>query len=141
MLIGFNTNVTYKGKIYHVQTEDSGLGNPVIVTHLYYQGAILNSKKTNYANIIGDPDFKEQLRAMMQQQHKEMIRELLGGKLTAEGHTAISGEEAQRQTDEKDEAWTDSGRVKERSLDEILLEHIAKKAKKGGNSGGFQRVG
>ncbi len=127
MLIGYNTNVTYKGKIYHIQTEDSGLSNPVIVTHLYHQGAILSSKKTSYDNIIGHPDFKEQLRAMMQQQHREMIRELLGGRLTAEGQTSISRGEPLMPTD--DQPAVDSGRVKERSLDEILLEHIARKAK------------
>ncbi|MFZ3121795.1 MAG: hypothetical protein WA104_00255 [Thermodesulfovibrionales bacterium] len=45
MLVGYNNNVTYKGKVYHVQTEDSGLNNPVIVTLLYFKGTILASKK------------------------------------------------------------------------------------------------
>ena len=45
MLVGYNNNVTYKGKVYHVQTEDSGLNNPIIVTLLYIKGTILASKK------------------------------------------------------------------------------------------------
>ncbi|GAB4406454.1 MAG: hypothetical protein OHK0032_01490 [Thermodesulfovibrionales bacterium] len=126
MLIGYNTNVTYRGKIYHVQTEDSGLGNPVIVTHLYHHGAILYSKKTNYANIITHHDFKEQLRNMMKQQHKEMIKELLKGRLT--GEQAVISEEETPVTNE-DNLGSKSSRVKERSLDEILIEHIAKRAK------------
>ncbi|GFP33969.1 hypothetical protein HKBW3S42_02309, partial [Candidatus Hakubella thermalkaliphila] len=45
MLVGYNNSVTYKGKVYHVQTEDSGLNNPIIVTLLYFKGTILASKK------------------------------------------------------------------------------------------------
>ena len=37
MLVGFNTNISYKDKIYHVQTEDSGKVNPVVVTLLYHE--------------------------------------------------------------------------------------------------------
>ncbi len=45
MLVGYNDNITFKGKVYHVQTEDSGLKNPIIVTLLYFRGVILASKK------------------------------------------------------------------------------------------------
>lgn len=76
MLIGYNTNVRYKGKTYHIQTEDSGPANPQIVTLLYYQGAILASKKTNYAYLMGQPDLEDKLRNLMKQQHREMIMEL-----------------------------------------------------------------
>ena len=62
MLIGYNTNIPYKGRVYHVQTEDSGLNNPHIITLLYFQGAILRSVKTGYADIIGSTDFEEQVR-------------------------------------------------------------------------------
>ena len=50
MLVGYNTNIPYKGKVYHVQTEDSGIKNPVIITHLYFHGSILASKKISYAH-------------------------------------------------------------------------------------------
>lgn len=84
MLVGYNTNISYKDKIYHIQTEDSGQNNPVVVTLLYSKGAILASKKTNYAHIINDPNFKEKVRKLMQAQHKSMIKELLSGKYTGE---------------------------------------------------------
>jgi hypothetical protein len=35
---GFNHNIKYKGKVYHVQTEDSGVNNPHIITHLFVGG-------------------------------------------------------------------------------------------------------
>ena len=34
MVGGFNTNVRYRGRIYHVQTEDGGAESPQIVTLL-----------------------------------------------------------------------------------------------------------
>jgi hypothetical protein len=88
MLVGYNTNISYKEKTYHIQTEDSGKSNPVIVTLLYSQGAILASKKTSYTDFITAPDFKEKVSKLMKIQHKVMIKELLSGKYTGEYHGA-----------------------------------------------------
>lgn len=88
MLVGYNTNISYKGTVYHVQTEDSGLNNPVIVTLLYVKGTILASKKTNYAHLVGDPDYREKARELMKDQHKKMLKELIAGK-----HTGGSAEQ------------------------------------------------
>ena len=41
MVGGFNTNVRYSGRIFHVQTEDGGATSPRIVTLLYEGGSIL----------------------------------------------------------------------------------------------------
>ena len=49
MVVGFNHNINYKGRVYHVQTEDSGIGNPHLITHLFVGGNILASKKSSYA--------------------------------------------------------------------------------------------
>jgi hypothetical protein len=83
VLIGYNTNVTYRGQTYHVQTEDSGSHNPLIITLLYLKGAILRSKKTSYAHLVGTSDFEEQLRTLMKEQHKEMIKDLFAGRTAA----------------------------------------------------------
>ena len=92
MLVGYNTNISYKERTYHIQTEDSGKSNPVIVTLLYSQGAILASRKTNYENLINDPDFKEKVTKLMKVQHKVMIKELLSGKYTGEYSNGAEGE-------------------------------------------------
>jgi len=84
MLVGYNTNISYKDNVYHVQTENSGLRNHIIVTHLYSKGAILASKKTSYAHILEDHDYKEKVRGLMKEQHRSMIEELLAGKCTGE---------------------------------------------------------
>lgn len=134
MLVGYNTNIQYKDKIYHIQTEDNGINNPVIVTFLYYQGAIIASKKTNYANIINEPDYKAKVEKLMKAQHKYMIRELLSGRLTMEGDglKEESGEETTM-------SIKDSERLEEKahnqekfsvSMDETLLNFVLKRIKK-----------
>jgi len=71
-LLGYNHNVKYGGHIFHVQTEDSGPGNPHLFTHLFFEGSILASKRGQY-----DPATPEEaVRAMMQAQHKAILKEL-----------------------------------------------------------------
>jgi hypothetical protein len=92
MVAGFNHNVQHRGKAYHVQTEDSGLGNPRIITHLFLGGNIISSKKTVYADLVGAADLPSVVRQLMEEQHKEMLRNLVNGVYDelAEGMTARS---------------------------------------------------
>ncbi|HVE86698.1 MAG TPA: hypothetical protein VND93_27760 [Myxococcales bacterium] len=76
---GFNHNIKHKGKVYHVQTEDSGVNNPHIITHLFVGGNILASKKTSYADILNAENLAEVVRELMEEQHKEMLRNLING--------------------------------------------------------------
>ena len=123
MLIGYNTNISYKDKIYHIQTEDSGLKNPVIATLLYSKGAILASKKTSYEHILDDPDFKDKVRRLMKVQHKIMIKELLSGKYTGE----YTAEEVSEETVEQPWEETKTKNQITKSLDDILLNYIIKR--------------
>jgi hypothetical protein len=77
--VGFNHNIKHKGKMYHIQTEDSGLDNPHIITHLFVGGNILASKKTSYADIVGAENLAQVVRELMEEQHKEMLRNLING--------------------------------------------------------------
>jgi hypothetical protein len=71
-LLGYNHNVKYGGHIFHVQTEDSGPGNPHLFTHLFFEGSILASMRGQY-----DPATPEnEVRTMMQSQHKAILKEL-----------------------------------------------------------------
>jgi len=79
MVTGFNHNIKHRGKAYHIQTEDSGLGNPHITTHLFVGGNILASKKTGYADIVGAENLAQVVRELMEEQHKEMLRNLVNG--------------------------------------------------------------
>jgi hypothetical protein len=79
MIVGFNHNVVYKGEVFHVQTEDSGVNNPHIITLLYRGGVILSSKKTSYADILKMDNFESVVEELMKAQHKEMMRRLKSG--------------------------------------------------------------
>lgn len=82
MVPGFNHNVMHKGRMFHIQTEDSGPKKPWIVTHLFAHGGhILESRKTSYDDIVGMPEMEEVVREMMEEQHKNMLRDLKDGKL------------------------------------------------------------
>ena len=79
MVVGFNHNIKHKGQVYHVQTEDSGVENPHIITHLFVGGNILASRKTSYAAFLASKDLDKVVRSLMEDQHKEILRKLVGG--------------------------------------------------------------
>src|SRR4026209_2682699 len=78
-LTGFNHKIKHKGKGYHVQTQDSCVNNPHIITHLFVGGNILASKKTSYADILNAENLSEVVRELMEEQHKAMLRNLING--------------------------------------------------------------
>ena len=80
MIPGYNHNVKYKDRVYHVQTEDSGVQTPHVITHLFVGGNIVESRKTSYADIVNSPRLGELLVEIMQAQHKGMLKDLIGGK-------------------------------------------------------------
>src|SRR5205823_6554456 len=93
---GFNHNIKHKGKVYHVQTEDSGVSNPHIITHLFVGGNILASKQTAYLDILKAENLPDLVKEMMEEQHKEMLRNVFGEEL-----------------------------ISEKSLDEVILSYLA----------------
>ena len=79
MVPGFNHNVKYKGQVFHVQTEDSGVENPHIITHLFLGGNIVKSQKSSYDALLNEPDLIDKVKQIMQAQHKQMLRSLVSG--------------------------------------------------------------
>jgi hypothetical protein len=74
-VLGYNHNVRYAERLWHVQTEDSGVGNPHIFTHLFHDGTILATKRIDY-----DPTSEVGIvQKLMQAQHKAMLRDLKQG--------------------------------------------------------------
>jgi hypothetical protein len=74
-VLGYNHNVRYAGRLWHVQTEDSGVANPHIFTHLFHEGTILATKRADY-----DPTSDVgAVQKVMQVQHKAMLRDLKAG--------------------------------------------------------------
>lgn len=89
VLSGFNQNFRYKGKTYHIQTEDSGRGNATIMTHIYLGGVILSTARQTYHDLLSLPDWEDLLRERMKVQHLEQIRKLFSGTFESQvGNTA-----------------------------------------------------
>ncbi len=81
-LLGYNNNVRHRGRVFHIQTEDSGVANPRIMTHLFADGGrIVKSTRTDYSEHLGRSDLVETVRALMKEQHKAMFVALRGGEL------------------------------------------------------------
>lgn len=79
-LLGYNTNVRHKGKVFHIQTEDSGIAKPHVITHLFADGGrIIKSVKTSYADKLDTPDLPALVKKLMQDQHKAMFIALRDG--------------------------------------------------------------
>lgn len=79
--VGFNNNVKYGGNVFHIQTEDSGLDRPHIITHLFADGGrIIKSNKRSYAEHVKRDDIAAYVRQLMKGQHMEMAILLREGK-------------------------------------------------------------
>lgn len=81
-LLGFNNNVRHRGRIFHIQTEDSGIKNPRIITHLFADGGrIIKTTRTEYTEHVSRPDMQPFVRGLMKEQHKGMFTALRMGHL------------------------------------------------------------
>jgi len=79
MITGANTNVSYRGILFHVQTEDSGRANPHIISHLYHGGTILGSQKTDYREHLESDDLLGTVKKLIDEQHAAMVDRLKSG--------------------------------------------------------------
>lgn len=142
MLTGYNTDFKFQGKIYHCQTEDGGVNSPFIISLLYFQGAILASRKTSYADILKADCLDEVVRELMMEQHKQMIRDLMQGKLDLNnapheatyGSPPAPGPAAAKEAapapkpapvEKKPPLPEPAGDVQEKGLDDIILDFLA----------------
>lgn len=107
MITGFNQDVTYKGKVYHVQTEDRGKANPVIETLIYVGGEILSSKKTSYEDLLQEGYDEAKLMGRLEQQHRRIVVDIKLGKFAKEPEEAFG-----------------AGLVSSKSLDEVILDYL-----------------
>lgn len=79
MIVGFNHNINYKGVGFHVQTEDSGIEKPHLITLLYHGGTIITSQKTVYADILKVDNLEQVVEELAKEQHKGMLKRLTHG--------------------------------------------------------------
>ena len=82
------------------------------MTLLYQGGAILASRKTSYADIIKFERLDKVVRELMEEQHKQVIRDLVSGKFGRQG-----GQEAAEEAE--------PGTGADKGLDDIILDYLA----------------
>jgi hypothetical protein len=83
MITGYNTDVRHNEVVFHVQTEDKGLGNPLIESLVYVGGQVLASKRASYAELLADGKEEKDIVTLMDHQHRTMIAAIRHGKLDA----------------------------------------------------------
>jgi len=96
MITGFNTDVDSQGRVFHVQTEDKGLDNPVVESLVYCGGEIVESRRHSYADLTEEGECSEdEILMRMEAQHQGLIREIRNGVFDTEepkpfGHNLVS---------------------------------------------------
>ncbi len=110
MITGFNTDVKYKGTVFHVQTEDKGVENPIIESLIYKGGEILGSRRHQYSDIIENGYDEKTVVKLMEDQHQTMIEEVRQGRFDASSD--ILGDDAV---------------VSDQSLDQVILNYLVEK--------------
>ena len=81
MITGFNTDVKHTGTVYHVQTEDKGLNNPLIESLVYVKGAILDAFRTRYEGFLKSGKFSETvLQKILEFQHQQIVASIKHGR-------------------------------------------------------------
>jgi hypothetical protein len=108
MITGFNTDVDSQGRVFHVQTEDKGLDNPLIESLVYCGGEIIESRRHSYADLTEAGECSEdEILIRMEAQHQGLIREIRNGAFDSEEPRPFGAD-----------------LVTNRSLDEVVLEFL-----------------
>ena len=161
MITGFNTNVRYGGRTFHVQTEDSGRNSPRVISHLYHGGTILASEKRDYSDLLGSSNLGTLVRRLMEDQHKAMLRRLKGGEFDAVIAQVLDGAaspapaapdpepptpspvsepttapESVLEAESDDAGPPGEGGASQKPLDEVILEYLVEKARGRAAEGG-----
>ena len=107
MITGFNTDVKYRGVVYHVQTEDKGPVNPLIESLVYKGGEILASRRLPYSDLVKTREDEATITRLMEDQHKGMMLEVKRGRFDPESEKTV---------------------LEDLSLDELVLAYLAARA-------------
>ena len=110
MITGFNTDVNYKGVVFHVQTEDKGTENFVIESLIYKGGEILGSRRLPYSEMMEDSYDEKAVIKLMEEQHQTMIKEIKEDRF-----------------DESTDILRDDTVLSDQSLDQVILNYLVEK--------------
>src|SRR5262249_52539768 len=80
VITGYNTDVKHKSRVFHVQTEDKGDGNPCVESLVYVGGEILATRRVSYEELTRKGRDDQAIQELMEQQHRTMIAAIQRGK-------------------------------------------------------------
>ncbi|MCD6452639.1 MAG: hypothetical protein J7L64_09815 [Acidobacteria bacterium] len=106
MTMGLNTEVTHKGKTFHIQTEERGEAPLLIETLIYEKGRIVASRRT----YINKELSKEERLTLMRRQHRTVVSEIASGKLRFDHQEKL----------EEKRPLSPTG-----SLDDLIINHLS----------------
>ena len=107
MVTGFNTDVEHEGRVYHVQTEDKGVDNPIIETLVYRGGEILAALRSSYADLKPKGFQDAAIASRIEGQHNQVILDVRAGKFEVRKPRPFG-----------------EGIITSRSFDEVVLEFL-----------------
>jgi hypothetical protein len=143
VITGFNTDVRHNNRVFHIQTEDKGEGNPYIESLVYVGGEILATRRTSYGDVLKEPREDRAIQELMEQQHRTMIAAIQRGRFDGpDGSLRVPEEEGgapkpvteeMEQTlvapeeDEEEAAPAAAAPAPggDRTLDQVILDYLA----------------
>lgn len=134
MITGYNTDVRYGDLVLHVQTEDKGHSNPFLESLIYYGGQVVAAKRASYAELLESGKGRDAITALMDHQHRTMIKAIQSGKFDEKIRAFVGDKMASTTGTVRDatlsaaaEAFSgveDAGRT----LDQVILEYLTSEA-------------
>jgi hypothetical protein len=133
VITGFNTDIKHNEKVYHVQTEDKGVGNPYIESLVYVGGEILASKKTSYAEQLKVGVDDKWIGGLMEQQHRTMIAAIKRGRFDQPADTTKSVQErpptlSTHTSTPLPESAAPLAIDEEKTLDQVIIDYLVSEA-------------
>lgn len=128
MITGHNTDVRYGDLVLHVQTEDKGQGNPYIESLVYFGGQVVVAKRASYADMLQDGKGDNEIMALMDRQHRMMIKAIQTGKFDEKISAFAPVKQAKQPPRDEATAGFDLSEESGRTLDQVILEYLTSEA-------------
>jgi len=132
MITGYNTDVRYKERVFHVQTEDKGVSNPFIESVVYFGGQVMAAKRATYSDLLQQGEGSAAIASRMDNQHRMMIAAIRAGKLDGKLRSVLGPDADDARTADSrpvaasllDQALDDDGPT----LDQVILDYLTTEA-------------
>ncbi len=77
---GFHTKVEFKGSTFLVQSQDTGAPGQYVESLIYVSGKLLTSRRTFYRTLLNNPNLRQLIQQLLEEQHNAILQEIKQGK-------------------------------------------------------------